>query len=315
MSDWVPAVITGGLAASTAVFLAFLNRRAQRTAADVATAEHLRVETKLKQVEADLSGRSAVDAARREYEYAALNRLYSQVNPLIFQLRELCRGSSNRARRIVSTEMRVHDPEHLLTSTQRLFAPLVIVQEIQRNLTALDLRLDPTLSAQYQVAREILWNFHAGVAMSNTAPTIPYRTAEGYLTRRQHLTHAQLLRVVDYLSVEPAGSARGPMPQTQLDDAYAAGDAKCARALAPVQRLFDSSTPDDTPILWRILLCHAILLSVFADLVDRNASKVDVLLPPDIDAFAWPEGQRAFRAEVAAAEAFVSSRLRAAGVL
>ena len=299
MSQWVPALVTGLLATATAVFLAIWNRRAQKAAA----VQHANLESTLAQ-----------DAALRSYEFEARKRLYAEVNPLVFQLRELSRGSRNRARRIVSGEM-VVGPDHVLTSVQRLFAPSVVVQEIQRHLTVVDLRLDATLSAQYAVAKELLWTFHSGVAMAGTAPRIPYRSSTNPNEPRQHLTHAHLLRAVDFLTVPEANGTRRPMKQTELDDMHRAEDAKLDEALRPLSRLFAGASAAATPVLWRLLLAHAMFLHIFSDLVDRNDSVVEHLMPPDIDLYSWhPADPDSFTVERDAAALFVRNRLEAANV-
>jgi hypothetical protein len=303
MSDWGPAVVTGALATTTAVFLAIWNRRTQKAAA-VQGAE---IESSLAQ-----------DAALRSYEFDARKRLYTEVNPLVFQLRELSRGSRNRARRIISGEMTV-GPDHVTTSVQRLCAPLVVAQEIQRHLTVVDLRLDANLSAQYAVARELLWTLHSGIAMAGMSPAIEYLSAQDRPSPQQHLTHAKLLRLVDALTVRDAEGPCRPMKQTELDNLDKAQEPQLEEALRPFRRLFKGATPATAPVLWRLLLAHAMFLHVFADLVDRNDSVVGEVMPPDIDAFSWGRTDPGldpsiFNAERDAAACFVRKRLEDAGL-
>jgi hypothetical protein len=105
------------------------------------------------------------------------------------------------------------------------------------------------------------------------------------------------------------------MKQTELDDKEEAKNVKLAKALEPVERLFARSGPVETPVLWRLLLAHAMYLHIFADLVDNETAAVSRVLPPNIDLFTWqPADAASFTKERDAACLFVQHRLEEVGV-
>ena len=167
----VAALITGSVSLLVAVFSVTFTVRTQAKTAKENSAR----DKELARLNASLAQRRDEEAAQRDYTYDARKRLYTEVNPLLFRLRELCPGSIWRIRRIVNEEIEVRSEYHARTSTQRLVGPLVVAQEIQRHMTAVDLRVDPTIKAQYIVSRELLWILHEGKAISAAPPAIRYR--------------------------------------------------------------------------------------------------------------------------------------------
>lgn len=313
MSAWEPALITGGLAMVTAVSTAIYSQRQQRNLAEKQNGLIEAQET----FKSQLAERAAKSTAKRDYENEALRRLYTQVNPLLFQLREVAQGSSNRARRILTGEIEVTD-HHVYTTVQRLFSPLVVAQEVQRHLTAVDLQLDPTVRAQYSIAREMFWTLHRGRMIAKSDPAIDYMAGSSSTRteRRQHLTHAQLQRLVDCLTVVENDGVRRPMKQTELDDRAAKHDDELSRAIDPVQRLFKGAGPSETPVLWRLLLAHVLYLNAFVEIVDGDAGLFDHLHTNEDDSYRWPEATGlSFDAQLEAARTFVNHTLVGARTL
>jgi hypothetical protein len=269
------------------------------------------IESQLAALNAKIKRDADEETAKRDYTYDALKRLYSDVNPLLFQLREYCDGSAWRTRRIICGEIQVDDGRHLMTSSQRVCAPLVVAQELQRHLTAVDLRVDPVIRAQYIVSRELLWTLHAGKAIAHIEPRIIYPEDP-----RQHLTFAQLQRLVDALTVKDPDGSRRPMKQFELEDAWHDKDPRITKTLKSFERLFSGATPTSKPVLWRLLFAHAYFMHVYVDLVDRNSGEPGSLVPIDTESFRWPGADEdLFTSQRAAAETFVRTQLTAAGLL
>ena len=315
------AWIAGGVSLLTALFSIALTLYTQwRTAENNRKRDEAMLAMKA-QTDADLTRLGATlslerdeKAARRDYTYDALKRLYSEVNPLMFRLREHCEGSLWRIRRIVREDIEVATDRHLLTSTQRLVAPLVIAQELQRHLTSVDLQLDPTMKAQYIVARELLWILHEGTTIAEADPVIDYRTADGHKEPRQHLTFAQLQRLVDVFTQSDANGVRRPIKLSELGDRK--GDQQVAEVLNRMKTLFTSSSASSTPVLWRLLLAQASLMHVLIDLVDRGSANVERVLPVDIEDFAWsPVRGQSFEAQIRAVDSYLRQKLTRAGLI
>jgi hypothetical protein len=310
----VVALITGSISLLVAVFSVTFTARTQAKTAK----QNTETQEKLARLTASLTQQRDEEAAQRDYAYDARKRLYTEVNPLLFRLRELCPGSSWRIRRIVCGEYPViTDSEkltdhHVQTTAQRLVGPLVVAQEIQRHMTAVDLRVDPAIKAQYIVSRELLWILHEGKVIAAVPPAISYRGEGTPDEPRQHLTFAQLQRCVDAFTKQEKDNTR-PLKLNELEDRM--GERDIAIVLGHIKALFASASPSSAPVLWRLLIAQASLMHVLIDLVDRSDDTVHSVLPDNIESFAWkPEGDESFKAAVKAVDTFLRGRLSRSGV-
>jgi hypothetical protein len=279
---------------------------------------------------ATLTERRDEASARRDYLYVARKRLYSEVNPQLFRMREHCEPTIWRVRRIVSGEISVDDRDQVRKATWRLVGPLVIAQEIQGRLTAVDLGVDPAVRAQYVVSRQILRVLHEGKVLAGYAPVLPYPEKP-----RQHLTWAQLQRLVDACTVDVPGQPSRPIRLNELEDR--AADPELTAVLDRVEVLLEGATPASRPVLWRVLLAYASLMSVLIDLVDQephqaprpsakprhvndhersiDVGPLDRVLPANIDKYAWPSSDGpSFESQLCAVETYVRDRLAATGL-
>jgi hypothetical protein len=305
----VAALITGSVSLLVAVFSVTYTVRTQAKTAK----ENSGRDKELARLNASLAQRRDEEAAQRDYSYDARKRLYAEVNPLLFRLRELCPGSIWRIRRIVNEEIEVRSEYRARTSTQRLVGPLVVAQEIQRHMTAVDLRVDPTIKAQYIVSRELLWILHEGKAIAAAPPAIRYRGEGAPEEPRQHLTFAQLQRLVDVFTKQEEDGIRRPLKLSELEDRKSEKD--IANVLNRMETLFGSASPSSTPVLWRLLIAQASLMHVLVDLVDRGSATVVGVLPANIGEFAWHrEGGPSFESQVGAVDTFLRGRLSRSGL-
>jgi hypothetical protein len=295
----VAALITGSVSLLVAIFSVTFTARTQ---------------AELSRLNASLAQQRDEEAAHRDYIYDARKRLYTEVNPLLFRLREACPESIWRIRRIVNQEIEVcYDKYHVRTSTQRLVQPLVVAQEIQRHMTAVDLGVDPTIKAQYIVSRELLWILHAGKDIAAAPPAIIYRGEGGPEELRQHLTVAQLQRLVDVFTKQEEDGTRRPLKLSELEDRKSKKD--IAKVLKQTETLFGSASPSSKPVLWRLLIAQASLMNVLVDLVDRGSATVTDILPANIGDFAWHRaGGPSFESQVDAVDTFLRGRLSESGL-
>lgn len=328
MSPWVPALITGLFAVVTAFGTAavnfFIQRAHDRSAAagnaqrDSALAEtRLMADSTLAKLNSELKRQTDDATARREYEFDARKRLYTQVRPLMFQLRESCDPACRRIRRIVCGDIRPY-PRHLSTSIQRIFSPLSTFQVMQRNLTAVDLSLDSTLKAQYLIAKELASTLHNGPELALAGQPITYTRQAFPNQGRQHLTHAQLQRLTDFMTIEGDDSRKSrPRKQFELDDLFEDENERLIEVSGPFSRMFEGSDPTLTPVLWRILMAQAFLMQILVDLVDRDDGIARSVMPADIAEFNWSvdPSDALFLSQCQAVEEYVRQRCSALGLL
>ena len=97
--SWIPALVTGGLALLTAIITAVLSWHGQHQAAEENKKRDKQLadtNERLALLNIRLSRQAAEESARRAYEYEARQRLYTEIQPLLFQLSELCESSFDR---------------------------------------------------------------------------------------------------------------------------------------------------------------------------------------------------------------------------
>jgi hypothetical protein len=293
---WAPALVAGAFAllvsAAAALFAAVSQRR---LAEDFASANTVRDQRLLA-----LERETIRDSAVRSYEYEARKRLYAELRPLMFQLREYCIPATERIRLILTGDIVVTSRD-VLSSMHRICCPLVNLREIERRVLDVDVALEPALRAQYAVACELELNLHAGRALAATLPAIEDYWPDNGPAHRQHLTHAEVEGLEELLT----GPAGRPLRHSEL---------ACDGRLDPAVRLFEGASPATTPVLWRLLLAQAALMNVLVEMVDQNTSWPRALLPGDIDRYGWA-GSPDFPAEKGAVERYVWDRLRQLAVL
>jgi hypothetical protein len=312
----VAALITGSVSLLVAVFSVTFTAYTQRKTAQDNRAR----DEELARLNASLTQQRDEDIALRDYTYEARKRLYKEVNPLFFRLREFCEGSIGRIRRMVSEDLKIisEDSEDrtdylVRTTTQRLIGPLVMAQEIQRHMTAMDLSVDPAIKAQYIVSRELLWILHEGDSISAAHPAINYLEEDHtYGNPRQHLTFGQLQRLVDVFTAQEEDGTRRPLKLIELEDRKS--EERIADVLDQMKYLFTSASASSTAVLWRLLIAQASLMHVLIDLVDRGSATVNGVLPVNIRDFKWPEGSPSFESQVGAVDTFLRERLSRSGL-
>lgn len=250
--EWIPALVTGGLATATAIFVGLLNIRGRRKEQE-ATHE---AGKRLKILENRLQEESDAASAKRAYEYEARKRLYTITRPLLFQLGELCETSNRRIDKILTGVIRLRpDSTALVTTTYRLVAPLALVRLLQQQLTTVDLGLDLSLRNQYLVARELISVFNNGWELSNLARPIAYRVdREGQEKEpRQHLTVRQLNSVIEVLTKRDSdGNAVRLKSSIEFEDQCADPSSAVAEQCAGMFNILGKATPSSA-VLWRIL--------------------------------------------------------------
>ena len=133
--------------------------------ADKAAREQAKLATELEELKSRRAAENEAERARRDYEYEARKRLYAELYPLAFQLREAAHSASNRVKNLArATRMgnlapgpenwlTISDPYYFHSTIYALLAPLAIHEAMTRRLTLFDLNLDPELRRQRHLAK------------------------------------------------------------------------------------------------------------------------------------------------------------------
>lgn len=284
--EWIPALITGGLAMATAIAVGVLNihdRGADRTAAHKA-------QERLAVLENRLQEDSATAAAIRAYENEALKRLYTVARPLLFQLGELCETSNRRIDKILAGVIRLRPGSSaLVTTTYRLIAPLVLIRLLQQRLTTVDLGLDKSLRNEYLVARELLSVLNNGYELSKLGRPFEYRVdrPDGPKEPRQHLTVRYLNNVIEAMTKRNSdGNMTGLKSALEFEAQCTDPESPVAGQCAGMFELLKKAVPSSA-VLWRILATHRALQAELLRLLAQEGypQSTSVFPPPGIEPF------------------------------
>ncbi len=335
-----PAIIVALLGASVSLAVAvwnfFATRENQRTVEAIKQANALELEERRSMLQ---EAKSAQDA-RRGYEYEARKRLYATLEPLMFQLTGAADSAQSRILDLARTSRQGHldgpsswlggtDDDYFLVSTMyRLMAPLGLLRVGQRQLTHVDLGLDPVMAFRHAIGRRLLLSLSEDFFLAQSPPSIPYDPdsgsgpGDGAPSRRQGLYAGAVERAAEAMVVTEADRAR-VLSYGEFESALHGGDPRIAAALAPLGELLSGFHPRSDPVLWRILIAQAHLYRLLLGIRRGEASTESVAIAlhvPDSERepFDWRqpgEREQVDRAEVlvapfAAAEAYLVPQLQ-----
>lgn len=289
------AVVTSAIAAATSLCGAFitavLGQRIKR-----------RNDEQLERLRDELSSAKGERDAALDYRYDAIKRLYTDLQPLLFQLSSLCASAYGHTRGLARTarngwlgtgpESWLRDDYFLLSTVYRLFVPAAVVELIQRRLTFVDLSVDQTLHKRYQLARLLVATWNSGFDIAASEPVLEYhphdRDAEARARAEpaayglQHLYAGQVEALTACLIVRDA-------PEEPFRHrTYAEFERQCREdsareAVGPALALISTFHPRTHPVLWRMLLVQAHVYWALAGVGERGLA----------DPFDLPEEERA----------------------
>ncbi len=214
-------------------------------------------------------------AARRAYEYEALKRLYTEVEPLLFQVESAAAGARDRALNLAraartgalsgAKHWLAEEGYYLASTLHALVRPAVYHRLLERRITSIDLGLSPTKAVVFALLREYERAMGADFDLARQAPQLDYdpnadselpidsggRFRQGLVAgRRDILVDAQIVREPG----EPARSLNFGELERGLSESESL-KAACA-PLAAILRNFD---PAARPVFWRIVLTQAVI--------------------------------------------------------
>jgi hypothetical protein len=142
-----------------------------------------------------LSDENDAAKAKRDYEYEARKRLYTELYPLSFQLNETATAAINRLINLARAARQGYlapgpdnwltgaDPYYFHAVIHNIIAPLAVYELMTRKLTQFDLNLDPDLHRQYSIGRLAYQAFRSDFDLADPKrypPPIMFGAADGY---------------------------------------------------------------------------------------------------------------------------------------
>jgi hypothetical protein len=272
----VAAIVTGAFALAVALYSA---------------ASSYRREKKLKKLGFRYDEMLVAAKAKSDYEYNARVNLYERFEPLLFQLVDLADYALDRIKNLtqpsvwakfVLAEPRpiegrppMAKPDYELVSTlYGLFAPLVLVRFMSRQLTFVDLSLERRIELPYHLATRVYGSFKDDMKLASMEPPLDYDPFDSeWRNMRVHnpakywwqgLTMGRLENILDVLSAP--GSEPSGVPLLRFGEferlygqVFKEGDEWQRKALAVASNPLVSFSPETRPVYWRMLIAQACL--------------------------------------------------------
>lgn len=262
-------VIVAIISALALVAVAFLNFRMQR---------------QLEVIKASLTEAQEERKARRDYEYEARKRLYSEVQPLLFQLRELSESAYRWVMSLARTARRgqlswLSKGYFLSMTVYRFTAPLAVFRLIHRHLTLVDFSVDRPIRVQYNIGKQIYLSISDGFSIAKAGGDhgVDYEPHEVRGRRRpmlfipsvhtqQHLFRGHIDMIADALVVRDSDGPRC-MTYGEFEAQFENPRSDVYRATRALADGFREFQPRYRPVVWRMLIVqmyfHKALLHTF----------------------------------------------------
>jgi len=284
----VAALVTGGFALLVALYGAGSSYRRERRLRQLGFGYDIRLETR----KSELSRADTAERARTEYEYNARLSLYQRFEPVLFQLVDLADYALDRIKNLTEPSVwskfalaepsRAHSgrppmaeaEDEMISTLYGLFAPLVLVRSMSRQLTLVDLSLEPRIEFPYYLASRIYGLFKDDAKLAAMHPQLGYEPFHPeWRTRReddparywwQGLTMGRLENVLDLLSTEGSDSDSPRLISFgEFERLYGNilqdGEEWQRKDLAVASNPLVSFRPESRPVYWRMLITQACL--------------------------------------------------------
>jgi hypothetical protein len=245
--------------------------------------------TDLETVKSNLERRKDEEAALRNYEYEARQRLYRDFEPLLFLLLEHSESAYNSILGLARTSGQGDlqpnigwlstDGYYKLSTIYRLLLPLAVFKLMQRRLTIFDLDLVPSYKAQYFFSKALYLSFTDHFDLAKGPPEIkgydPEKaTSQNILDepekyRMQGIFRGEMDDLTEALiRYEPKGNPR-LMSFGEFKGKYSSEG-----AFRIIGDLFQDFHPRTMPVLWRILLAQAHIYRAIKKTREMKDSKI-----------------------------------------
>jgi hypothetical protein len=279
----ISAIVSGVVAIAVAILNPFMQREIERLKGQIGGATE--------RLKAQLASEDAAKKARLEYEFDARKRLYSELEPLLFQLFEAAEHSYFRVVSLVRTQrlgnLGISERSWLVgfryyfcSTIFRLFLPLAIFRIIQRSATFVDLGLDEQIRTKYFLLKLSYLAFTDDFVIARQSPPLKYdpnnknweeeRKLAPEVYWRQGLYLGHIDRLIEIMIVQEEGKQR-PITYGEFED-KAHNDPVFKAVLEPILDVFHGFSFETRPILARILLTHACLMRLLLYCFNRHAS-------------------------------------------
>ena len=280
-----PTVVAAAIAAVTSAIVAFLAQFFNLFSGT--RLERLRAEL-LREIEGTRSQLSDLNLsrnARRDYEYDARKRLYSEIEPLLFQLFEAVEQSYYRVRSLARTarlgslgqgdnNWLSRKGYYLYSTMYYMILPAVVFRLIRNRMTFVDLDLDNKITTKYYLTKIYAFSLTDDFILASAGQRLPYDPnnwnwrklieADPAQYHRQGLVVGDMEALLDEMIVKEDKSTRaityGEFEALLEKDPI-------SDSLSELRKLFYAFDPILKPVTARMLLVQACLSNLILEFV------------------------------------------------
>lgn len=201
--------------------------------------------------------------ARRSYEYDARKKLYTDAEPVLFQLDEHAGNAVERISHLADLARRgrlgaggwlTDKFTYYRPSTfYMLLAPGAAMWLLRERVTFLDLSLDPVLDFQHKLGFAGYEAWSADFPLARQRPRLAYTPSDDQ--KWQGLFPGERERPLRALIAGEGAEAR-VKTYAEFEDEYKRKRSHLNREIAAFAGLFDGFTPATHPVLWRVLVAQ-----------------------------------------------------------
>ena len=261
------SLVVGSIAAGVSLLSIYLNRK------NNIELEKIKSEFELKKDE---------QAAIRNYEYEARQRLYKEFEPLLFLLVEHGESAYRRIFDLARTAKHgnlepddgwLKNNEYFKISTiHRLLLPLAVFTLMQRRLTTFDLDLVPYYKVQYSLSKGLYFTFADDYSLATSSPKIDYdpdRFPKKY--KKQGIYRGVIDNLVEALITYEANGNPRLLSYGEFEKKYL--QSYNQEPFATISTMFHNFHPRTMPVLWRILIVQAHIYTAVKAAREKKDSK------------------------------------------
>lgn len=230
----------------------------------------------------------AASNALTSYQFEARKRLYTECEPILFQLGEACerafqtcallgtKSYCDKLAVVSDAERRDPDSWMLCRATETIATaydflhPLALFFLLRDKMTRVDCTLDAEVSFQYRLARLLVRSFQDDSCIAELDPLIPYtprvkdwrekRRVNPARYWRQGVTPGRLDRAVRMV-LATTGETRRVLTYGEFEDLYVRlykeGDRESQKTLGVFANPLYGFAPHKRPVFWRLALIQA----------------------------------------------------------
>jgi hypothetical protein len=243
-------------------------------------------QTRLELVRSELGELAKARDARRDYEYDAHKRLYSECEPLLFQLAELAEHAYHRIYSLARTSKRGDLPDwldgdgyYLRSTMYKLMAPLVVFRLIQQRLTFVDLSLDFQIANQYRLLKLLYLTFTDSFDFAKVSPEINYdpdiddwkleRQNNEKKYWRQGMYLGVLDNSIDALIVTAENGNARLKTYGEFDTDFGTRASATRNSFMTFADILDKFHPKTRPVFWRMLWTQTL---IYQEMIESQAT-------------------------------------------